>query len=68
MADKLEIQILEDGTVKVSSDQISVGNHRSADQLLQLIETLMGGEVKTDGKIGRAGHHRGTSHDNRQGH
>ena len=63
MADTLDVEILEDGTIRVTSDQVSVGNHRSADQLLQMIEQLMGGETKSDGKIGRAGLHRGTRHD-----
>lgn len=45
--DTIEIEILEDGRVKVTTDKISVGNHRNADELLQLIETLMAGKVES---------------------
>ena len=45
--DSIEIEILEDGRVKVTTDKIGVGNHRNADELLKLIETLMAGKVES---------------------
>ena len=63
MADILDVEILEDGRIKVTTDAVSVGNHRSADQLLKTLEQLMGGEVVVEGKTDRTAHHRGTSHD-----
>jgi hypothetical protein len=54
--DTLKITILEDGTIKVETDQISQANHRSADEVVKLLGTLMGGEITIDQ------HHPGHSH------
>ena len=43
--DIIEIEVLEDGTIKVTTDQISPANHMSADQFLKQIEQLAGGEI-----------------------
>ena len=43
--DILTIEILADGTIKVTTDQISPANHLSADQFLKLISELTGGET-----------------------
>lgn len=43
--DVLEIEILADGTVKITTDTISPANHINADQLLKFLSTLTGGEV-----------------------
>lgn len=43
--DSLAIEILEDGTIKISTDQISPANHLSADQFLKLLAELAGGET-----------------------
>ena len=43
--DNINIEILADGSIKVTSDKISAGNHRNADELLKLMGSLMGGEV-----------------------
>lgn len=45
--DKMNIEILEDGTISISTDKISAENHVSADELLDQIETLMGGKRET---------------------
>jgi hypothetical protein len=47
-SDTLKITILDDGTIKVETDQISQANHRSADELVKLLGTLMGGDVTID--------------------
>ena len=43
--DTMRIDILEDGTVKVTTDKVSDVNHLSADELLKLMDQLLGGEV-----------------------
>ena len=43
--DIIEIEVLEDGTIKVTTDQISPANHLSADNFLKMIEQLAGGET-----------------------
>jgi len=47
MADEIQIEILEDGTISVKTDAISQTNHYSADQFLAEIEELAGGERTT---------------------
>ena len=44
MPDKLDIEILEDGTIQFSTDKISAKNHASADEFMAEIEKLCGGE------------------------
>lgn len=44
--DQISVEILEDGTVSVSTDAISDAAHFSADQLLDEIAELIGGETK----------------------
>jgi hypothetical protein len=41
--DKINIEILEDGQLKITTDSISAVNHCSADELLKMISDLMGG-------------------------
>ena len=43
--DILEIEILADGSIKLTTDQISPANHLSADQFLKFISEMAGGEV-----------------------
>jgi hypothetical protein len=45
MSDKIEIKILEDGTLSMRTDEISTANHLSADKLLEEMESLMGGKM-----------------------
>jgi hypothetical protein len=52
--DKINIEILEDGQLKITTDSISSVNHCSADELLKMISDLMGGTT-TKTKI-RHGH------------
>lgn len=44
MPDTMQIEILEDGTISVSTDKISAQNHVSADEFLSQVEELAGGE------------------------
>lgn len=51
--DQIEIEILADGTIKITTDQISPANHLSADNLLREIERLAGGQTtKTKNRHG----------------
>lgn len=46
MADTIEIEVLEDGTISIKTSAISGVNHISADKLVTEIEELLGGETK----------------------
>ena len=56
--DKIEIEILDDGTIRLETDTISPANHLSADQFLKEIERLTGGTTtKTKNRHGHVHHH-----------
>ena len=40
--DNIQIEILEDGTISVKTEEISEKNHKSADELLEEFEELLG--------------------------
>jgi hypothetical protein len=48
--DTLLIEILEDGTIKTTSDVVSVVNHESAEQFLRGIARLAGGETTREAR------------------
>jgi hypothetical protein len=64
--DVLEIEILDDGTIKITTPNISNANHKAADDFVALIATLAGGKVeKQRGKHGHGhvhAHADGTVH------
>jgi hypothetical protein len=63
MADKIEIEILEDGTFKISTDKVSMANHTNAEGLLREISTVAGGETKRVKKANAVVHeHDGIKH------
>jgi hypothetical protein len=43
--DQLKIEILEDGTIKTTSDEVSAANHETAEQFLRAMARLAGGET-----------------------
>ena len=47
MADQIEFEILDDGTISIKTDDISGINHLSAEQFLTDIENLLGTKRKT---------------------
>jgi hypothetical protein len=60
--DVIELEVLEDGTISISTGGISRQNHVSADELLEEIARLAGGpvDVKSRSKLGHVhehGHH-----------
>lgn len=46
-ADTIRYEILEDGTISITTDQVSGTNHVSADKLLKGITDLAGGQRTT---------------------
>ena len=52
--DKIKITILEDGTIKVDSDRVSMPNHMNAEQFLRNMFTLAGGTITRTFKRGLA--------------
>lgn len=57
--DTIEIEILEDGTIRSTTDPISGANHANAEQFLKFMATLGGGETTI---TKRSGHHHGHHH------
>jgi hypothetical protein len=63
MADKITIEILDDGeTLKISTDNISMANHGGADVLIRRLVEEAGGSVTTTKKVGVAHVHDGIMH------
>lgn len=58
--DTIQIEILEDGTIKSTTDPISGANHAGAEGFLKFMGTLAGGETKRERKAGH--HHHGHTH------
>ncbi len=56
MPDIIEVEILEDGTISVTTQGISGTNHISADQLLDEIETAAGGKRVTNSRPDKKQH------------
>lgn len=67
--DTMRIEILEDGTIKTTTDPISGSNHQNAEQFLRMMATLAGGEttrVKRTDVHGHV-HHHDHDHDHEHG-
>jgi len=62
--DTIKFEILEDGTITIETDAVSGKNHQSADEMLEALAELVGGEVTVKHKTGHAhAHaHHGHSH------
>lgn len=46
MADIMNVEILPDGTLKITTDIVSMANHMNAEAFLRESSRLMGGEAK----------------------
>ncbi len=57
--DQIQIEILPDGTVKVTTDSVSAPNHLSAEQFLREMSRMLGGDVS---KVKRSQVHQHTHH------
>jgi hypothetical protein len=62
MADIINIEILEDGTIKMSTDKISMPNHTNAEGLIRELVKSAGGETTRKMK-GHTHHHDHEHHD-----
>lgn len=51
--DQITFRILEDGTIRTTTGHMAGANHTSADQLLNMVQKLAGGNTK----IARRGDH-----------
>ena len=49
--DRIEVEILANGSIKVTTDKISGANHTSADAVLRAVATMMGGPVTRKRRI-----------------
>lgn len=58
--DKITVDILPDGSVKVTTDPISAPNHMAAERLLQMIAEGAGGQTTRTKRT--HGHHHGHTH------
>lgn len=65
--DEIQIELLDDGRIKVTTDQVSMPNHASAEAFLRLMEELSGGEQKRVRKSGAHHHHHGHLHSHAHG-
>jgi hypothetical protein len=62
--DKLKITILQDGTIRVETDEVGQANHLSADKFLQAMARMAGGETTTERKgKGHVHQHGGIYHE-----
>lgn len=57
--DNISIEILADGTLKVTTDEVSGPNHMNAEQLLKYLGELAGGKTTRQ----RRGHHHHHEHE-----
>jgi hypothetical protein len=64
--DTLTIEILEDGTIKTTSDSVSAANHESAEQFLSGMARLAGGETTREARTDVKHSHTHTRHHNRE--
>ena len=56
MADTMTVQILADGTMKVTTDKVSMANHLTAEKFLKFAAELLGGKTIRKRKRGMVGH------------
>lgn len=54
--DKIEIEILADGTLKMTTDKISAPNHGNFEALIREIVAMAGGEYTSKQKRGTVAH------------
>ncbi|MGH7260153.1 MAG: hypothetical protein ACREI9_05660 [Nitrospiraceae bacterium] len=61
--DELTITILDDGTIKIETDQVSMPNHANAEEFLKMAARMVGGETtRTKRGHGREHTHHGVTH------
>jgi hypothetical protein len=61
--DEIIIEVLDDGSIKVTTDKVGPANHMSADKLLSFIDELAGGAVQRQKRQGTHTHAHTQHHD-----
>lgn len=56
-SDKIEVEILNDGSLKISTDKISMANHGGAEILISELIKSAGGTVERNRKGAHQHHH-----------
>ena len=62
MSDTIKITILDDGTIKTETDEVSVANHSNAEGFLRDMQKLAGGTVDSKHKQGHSHTHGNMTH------
>jgi len=65
--DIMKWKILDDGTISIETDAVSGENHLSAEQLIEQLADMVGGDHKVEHKHGHDLHH-AHSHEHGHGH
>lgn len=65
--DTIQIEILPDGTIKVTTDAVSMPNHSSAERFMKDMEDMAGGK-QTRERRGHGHHHHHEHHHDHAGH
>jgi hypothetical protein len=55
--DRFTIEILEDGTIKTTTDAVSAANHDNAEQFLRAMAHLAGGQTERERRTDVKLHH-----------
>lgn len=63
--DKIFIEILADGTARITTDKISAPNHKKADELINFIITRLGGQMTRTRRRDVHGHVHTHEHEHR---
>jgi hypothetical protein len=70
--DTMQIEILEDGTIKTTTDPISGANHANAEEFLRFMARMAGGETtrqrRTDAHHHHGEHEHAHDHDGEHEH
>ena len=56
-SDRMDISILEDGTIRIETDKVSGANHANAEQFFKLLAQNAGGESSRARKAGHTHTH-----------
>jgi hypothetical protein len=62
--DKLEVEILDDGTLKITSGKVSMQNHMNAEAFLRDMGRMCGGKVERKQRKGVTAHSHSHDHGN----
>lgn len=57
MSDTIKIEVLEDGTIKTTTDKVSMPNHANAEAFLREVARLAGGKTERKARHGHIGGH-----------